>query len=867
MSYFIDQREIESSEFESGEEMTVRRPRISVQSGGLINNMEEDQKQIMRFHNEGVQTSSLAIPDIIGIPRQILKETAHEDFDHSIQSFLSRPINVFQYLHTTATNNTPNANLMTLNFPDVMLSNSMYAAKLRGFLGLRAKLVLRLQVNSMPFQQGRFILSYIPYAKYIPGRAAMINSTLSGVTGCPRVDLDLSTDTECSLTIPYVSPYVYYDLPHGSGTFGTAYLTVYSPLVSSATADQIGFTLWAHFEDVEVAFPTGAPLIVPEVQSSEQEVMHNGETTNLGPPTSAIGKVVSDLENFSLKPSWVAQTASNIASLFGFSKPTNQSSTTKVKQQGAGHMCSVNAEDNSHPLGMFANNLLEDFSGLDNSTEDQMDFLKIATVPNYIDKFSWNTSAAYGTTLYKVLVEPMQMRPIDDHFSTTHCSYLASSFGLWRGSLNYIFKFVKTKFHSGRVRVAFLPGAFSSAEVAAVDVNSCYSQIVDLRTATEFNFKVPFVSTRPYLAVRGDQSELSADRYFSTGSLIVQVVNELINAQDAYATIDVLVEFSGGEDIEFAAFQMSRYVAYQAAAARSRKKKSKGIVKRQVSVDESDNKEPPISNDVLPSLVEGSKIEFQSLGADVAPTRSAAQNQDIVDNLTSRSIVPTYTPSSLCVGERIQSLRQVLKRFTLFYEATVPDENNVHLVNPWSIATPMTTATTTAKYFDLIDYFSYLFAFFRGGIRLKFMSSISTATELPWRTARIKMFNAFNNASPMLSLNTDDRISNTVSRGNGFWWQSTSEQIIAREIEGFIEIEIPFYSQSYLVPLNMGTTAEPSFYASALDGFAPLSTIVLQFLPDLNTTTTYDLTVYRAVADDFSFNYLLGVPPVMQLVN
>ena len=144
--------------------------------------------------------------------------TTREDRIHTIKDFLSRPIIIQTGLWSSAT--TAETQLYTANFPEVLISNTMYQEKLRGFVGLRATLVIKVQVNSQPFQQGRLMLQYYPYAQYMPNRVSLVNSTLQGRSGCPRTDLDLSVGTEVEMRIPYVSPHVYYNLITGQGSFG-----------------------------------------------------------------------------------------------------------------------------------------------------------------------------------------------------------------------------------------------------------------------------------------------------------------------------------------------------------------------------------------------------------------------------------------------------------------------------------------------------------------------------------------------------------------------------------------------------------------------------------------------------------------------
>lgn len=188
-----------------------------------------EQQEIVHFASEGVTPTTSAVPDIVNLSTDYLDMTTREDRIHNVRDFLQRPIVIRTGLWASSVvPETTGAQLYTANFPEVLIANSMYQEKLRGFVGLRATLVIKVQVNSQPFQQGRLLLQYFPYAQYMQSRVEIVNKTLQGRSGCPRTDLDISMGTEIEMRIPYVSPHVYYNLITGQGSFGAIYLNVYS---------------------------------------------------------------------------------------------------------------------------------------------------------------------------------------------------------------------------------------------------------------------------------------------------------------------------------------------------------------------------------------------------------------------------------------------------------------------------------------------------------------------------------------------------------------------------------------------------------------------------------------------------------------
>jgi len=218
----------------------------------------EDTAQIVTFINEGDSVRGGAIVGMQKtMPSIVTSTTLVNAQQHDVKTFLGRPIIVAEGVWTTL--DTANAILYNSNFPETLIANDMYREKLTGFLGLRATMKIRVQVNSQPFQQGRLLLGYIPYGQYIPQKVYDINTTLTGSTGCPHVDLDLSTSTEMILEVPYVSPHLYYNLVTGQGSFGYVFLKVYSPLISPG-AEPIGYTVYVYLENVELVVPTGEPI-------------------------------------------------------------------------------------------------------------------------------------------------------------------------------------------------------------------------------------------------------------------------------------------------------------------------------------------------------------------------------------------------------------------------------------------------------------------------------------------------------------------------------------------------------------------------------------------------------------------------------
>lgn len=125
---------------------------------------------------------------------------------------------------------------------------------------------------------------------------------------------------------------------------------------------------------------------------------------------------------------------------------------------------------------------------------------------------------------------------------------------MWRGGMNFTFKFVKTKFHSGRVRIIYVPGDYSADSgtlpSSDFDIDANYSTVVDLRSDTDVTFNVPYVAIQPWLLVDVGFPGTARSYQYSVGKIYIVVLNELRNASTVSDTIDVLVEVAGASDYE-----------------------------------------------------------------------------------------------------------------------------------------------------------------------------------------------------------------------------------------------------------------------------------------------------------------------------
>ena len=488
--------------------------------------------------------------------------------EHTVKDFLQRPIPLVNQDWLVA--NTQFETLYTTEFPDSILTNTMYTDKLTGFLGIRADIHIRLQVNAQPFQAGRLILAWVPYYRYLGNRVANFDldnaGSMASLTGCPHIQLDISQHTEADLIIPYASNQSFFNLATGEGYYGKLYLKVYSPLTDPTGSGTVDFTLWFNFQDVTLAFPTGSALTTTSLSPSQTTAQVGQEEKQAETNrtfANAVSKFASALRTVPPVPAldsilqpaaWASDALSDILRYFGLSKIESTNIPNYIKQSPCRFMPNYNGVNMSHSLALSSDNAIEGMADMAPEQLDEMAINHIIKTPTYLTNFSWSTALAAGSQLYVQPINPLQFTVPgilgSNTFTPSMLTFVSSAFVYWRGSIKFTFKFVKTKFHSGRVRIFFQPGleAFGVS-----NANYNYSQIVDLRSETEVCFVVPYINTKPWRMLESGTSVIAIGNINFTGVLYMEVLNELKANTSVATSINIIVEVAGGEDFELAA--------------------------------------------------------------------------------------------------------------------------------------------------------------------------------------------------------------------------------------------------------------------------------------------------------------------------
>jgi hypothetical protein len=349
-----------------------------------------------------------------------------------------------------------------------------------------------------------------------------------------------------------------------------------------------------------------------------------------------------------------------------------------------------------------------------------------------------------------------------------------------------------------------------------------------------------------------------------TGIVRVEVLNQLVAANNVFQSVDTIVEVSGGPDLTFAGPTSPSYVPYSGSFTALQDK-----VAKQEHDDEYNNE-----------VTQTHKIQAQVMGENEAIPRNEAQHGVHPMTIDSHKIDSNWSPEAHCIGEKIMSVRQLIKRFGHFFNLNLTSTNPAAIVAPFSVQEPVSNVTSD-KTISQFEYYYFLYAFWRGSMRVKASTYTSSGTANRTSTPT----NSNNIWTVGLFTSVQDTFNTLVNRftSGGVPVQVTpaltspmlnmgnSIAEVATNVEGLVEVEAPYYNVSHISPATLYTSTEkPVEISNVLKGHIPPAIITICSRAKNNFPVTAseetNLSFYRAVGDDFSLMYLVGVPPLVNVL-
>lgn len=804
---------------------------------GLVSNLETSSTNVISFLEQG-EVSIGKFPDSISSYHSDIIPSLSK-FRQDIGDFLARPLDVLSF--NIAGTTTPATSYTEYDI-DNYLKLPIIANKIAGFQALSFTTRVRLVVNANPFLQGRLMLIWVPGTTSSCPLWGTRSLSFTTLTQFPRIEIDIGSQSTGILEIPFIYPSPYYPNPNGGGGYngaklGSFLLFNYGSMATGTGSSACNATLYVSLHNVDLSIPGaqsgrsgGSIKRGPRVTAKNPELSRDdvkpisGALEGLSFAASAVAKVPM-ISSIATPAAWVLESMADAAKSFGFSNPEVGVYSAPNNQVAYTNFCNSDVPSYHNSLSVTRSNTLVRTSYLKGNDEDELALLGIVSRPAYIGSYNWDRNATPGSTIMSLTHSPavgdatISVLSSDVTFRTP-LSYIATFFAYWRGSINYKFKLVKTKYHSGRLMVTYVPRGTGSAFVAAnASASGLYNlrKIVDISDLTEFDITIPYMNIDPWATG-------------ALGTIQVTVVNELVAPDTVSSIIQFLVEVCAGSDTEFSVPNLN--VGYYDVPART--------------------------------------LRPQSGLAETSPPNDPVTDETLGGSQMLRS---SMLPAELCIGEKINSLRTLLKRPGLM--ATSTSQTNGSGTSPTLYNGAQAVSTVggldpagiySAKLFtttdtnnvisynrrvDFMDAYSAIVSCYylnRGGINYKvFAANTAPGT---YQTVSLLCRNQYSRSVP--NRNSTSTVAGTAC-GNLVDTFSNGSMCT---------FTVPYYSDS------MWTYT--TFYPVSGDYTdTPLASQDYQRTARLLRTSsnvTGVVHTYRSVADDFDVGFFISTPPMVRMV-
>lgn len=774
-----------------------------------------------------------------------LYDSSSTNFYQDIKTFLAKPVMIRQgNLSTSDSSGTQISGL--INLPaDIFNVLDLAKDKVRGFLGFRASIKIRIQINANRFQQGRYMLIHYPSCgmNYTISKAsdkwASHHSTLTSRTQLCKVELDLACDTEATITIPFVSTMNFFPLIDMAsniyGQYSLLSLWPYSPLVAPSGSTTVSYTIWGSFDDIELigpAAPQSGRLNFSISKKGKSPSEAEQRSADIGPITSTLLKVSNIASLFSGIPfvsdyatatAWFTERLSNAANVFGWSKPVNLMAANRITHETAPWFCNVDAPDQSLVLGASYKNTVGVMPGFSGTDIDEMDFSFFNTIPCWDSTVSWTTSNVATTEIFSSYVAPLSHvsgRTVSGAiiYDFKPFEFTSSQFSYWRGSMVYKIKMVKTEFHSGRLAFAFFPFDGNFTEPSSSFALSAYvhREIIDVREANEVTFSIPFISSSPW-----KPSILGSVGESYTGVFKIYVVDPLVAPSTVSSTVTLLIERSAGPDFRLAM---------------------------------------PIScaqTPVFGLAPQSGKLSFDKAVSNPSPSTNACEYTS--GTLGGAKPADAEGVNELaCVGESVTSWRTLLKQFNILpWQAGYPTANLFLNVKPFAIPciyydSGAFTYTRPALACDLYGRLASCYGMVRGGVRLKFINAETAVNDKPSATY---LYSGVQGSS--MTYNYFAANAAVDIYGVATYLKRTSGMQVFHNVKSnkVCEVQVPQYHKYH--SRNVGSCMQNELFTttpSALN--CPVG--LTHFYGGVSSNST----IARAASEDTNMGVFISVPPM-----
>lgn len=478
------------------------------------------------------------------------------DSTAGLSSFLSRPVRIASVNWAQGGGFGP----VTLNPWRDYFNTAQIKNKLQNFGKIKCRLHLKFLINGSPFHYGALRACYFPLGG--PRSTYISVADLVPFSQTPGVWLEPAIMDTAEMVLPFLWQHNWLEIT-GINQFinmGVLQLIEYADLLSANGATSaVTVSVYAWAEDVSVMGPT----TIGAMQSDEYE----DTSGTVSGPATAVATVAGKLADvpyigpFAKATEMSANMVAGVARLFGYSNPPMIDDVIPMQNKVFHAFANSETRMPIDKLCLDPKNEVTVSSAVAGVDEkDPLVFKDLLTHESFVLATDWLGSLAVDALLWSAVVNPHYANLAGGFRTMPPMTYFSPNFRFWRGSIVYKFKFIKTKFHRGRVLISYDPNGDLTG--TSDTETTTFSRVVDLEHEDEVEFVVPYKATSPLLQVvdfatypNTISSDLvpaysySGDVYNGTISMRVQTA---LSGPTTSTAITVLTFVKAGDDFVFA---------------------------------------------------------------------------------------------------------------------------------------------------------------------------------------------------------------------------------------------------------------------------------------------------------------------------
>lgn len=426
-------------------------------------------------------------------------KTFHGDFveDHDISKYLSRPVSIATISWAEG------AKLNTSLQPwDLFFNTTQVRKKIDNFARITCNLHIKVILNASPFYYGCGLVSYQPLTTF---NASTISSQLTtngdahicALSQRPHFWIYPQTNQGGEMVLPFLNYKTWLQVASRGDfqAFGT--LTLQSPTVlynaNSVAVANVTVQVYAWATDVKLCGPTNSLAL-----QSEEYGLISG-------PASSVANIAKKLSSvpmigpYATATGMVASGVGKLAKLFGFTNAPVMEDVKPIKNLPFHGFSSCEVSQPIEKLTIDPKNELSIDSRLcGHDGTDELLLTNFIQRESYLLQATWAAAHTTGQVLIRGNVTP-DTKIVETHtipyIQGTPMSHAFQLYKYWRGDIIYRFRFICSKFHRGRVKIQWDPqGSIASA----IDSNLVHTQIVDISTETDVEFRIPYLAQQPF---------------------------------------------------------------------------------------------------------------------------------------------------------------------------------------------------------------------------------------------------------------------------------------------------------------------------------------------------------------------------------